>query len=297
MDSTKRPPTLSLRLDTPVLESLRDLASREGVSMNTLVVGLIVKAATGDGGSSFQAPGKADLAEKIALDALADDPSAIGAVIGCGRWLHLRGLPRTAALVWSRGVALIEADPDPVRGGSAAASDELVRIAREMHKSREHALAVSFVRQALQRNPRNRRASNLAGQWLVRRGQHESARGDLVAARASFDEAEELLRDVKQFDNHALLHAGWAALELADLDNDRTMGGLALKDISDAMKRWAFGTRDPDERGSWMTHIERLRSKGENHLADELVEFANANAEWGTISGSEQRGSTDDTEL
>jgi len=297
MEPTKRPPTFSVRFEPEVMAALRELARRQETSMNQVLTSLVLRASGDSEVAAVDPRRNVDLADGIVIDALRDQPSAIGAVVGCGRFLYGRGLTRTAALVWKRASELIEADPDPERGGAAKASDELTRIAREMRRARDYRLAIEFAKRAVEKNPLNRRAGNLAGQWLVGLGQRQLQRGDRDDARASFEEASNLLREVRQLDNFALLHFGLAQFEVAEMDGDRTKRTMALTDIGDAMKRWAFGTRDQDDRGSWLFHISRLRSKGENHLADELVEFANANAEWGTISASDERGPNGDNEL
>lgn len=297
MEPTKRPPTFSVRFEPEVMSALRDLARRQETSMNQVLTSLVLRASGDDEITAADPKRNVDLADGIVLDALRDHPSAIGAVIGCGRFLYGRGLTRTAALVWKRAAELIEADPDPERGGVAKASDELTRIAREMRRARDYRLAIEFAKRAVETNPLNRRAGNLAGQWLVGLGQRQLQRGDLEDARSSFDEASNLLREVRQLDNFALLHFGLAQFEVAQMDGDSTKRTMALADVGDAMKRWAFGTRDQEDRASWLFHISRLRSKGESHLADELVEFANSNAEWGTISASDERGPAGDYEL
>lgn len=266
---------VTVRMPDDAFDALRAMADAAGRSMNTVLVNLIQET-TASGAPLVDPSTRIDLTVGIACDAARRGPEAVGALIGSGRYLYGRGQQRTAALIWLTAARLIEGDPDPERGGSIRASDELARIARDMKKASEYELAIVIARQAVEVNPRNRRIASELGQWLFLWGRRESARGDTTSARANYEEAVALLREVRSFDSYARLFHGLAAFEVALADENQVARVQAVEDIRDAMQSWAYSKcGDPTERSSWIRQARWICSRGERQLADELVVVAN----------------------
>jgi hypothetical protein len=93
--------------------------------------------------------------------------------------------------------------------------------------------------------------------------------------------AAALLSRVTFIDDRARLYHGWSTLHLARAEGDQHAVTRSLAEIDEAMRRWAFASRDPKERLSWERQLERLRDLGYVSDADELVTFASQHARWG----------------
>lgn len=275
---------LSIRLPDAIADELERMAKASGQSMNSTVANLIATAADLP---PVAMSTRGDVNREIALDACRLDAKAIGALIGIGRWLYSRGEPLGAAVVWTAAARAVESNPDPELGGAENASDQLARSAVQLAKAKELDMAIQLGRQSIALNSNNRRAANRLGQWLVARGQRETARGMRDEARRDFEEALGLLRDLVDYDSHAELFAGLAGMELAIARADATARTRAADDIVKALRRWSFGARSPEDRTSWLRQVRRLVDYGERESAEKLVDFANANSEWGPIDPAE----------
>ncbi len=104
------------------------------------------------------------------------------------------------------------------------------------------------------------------------------------------EEAVEFLEPVAELDDYARMFLGWSRLQLGlagvPVDDELVTKGLA--DVIAALRRWcAYGTKT--ERSSWLRQVRRLyvlgpRFRGE---VEQLISFANSNANWPKMSLSE----------
>jgi len=272
---------LSVRISEPLALKLEELASRRGISMNTVIGDLIAGAAS----TPELAPsaGPRDISLQIARDACKFGPDSVGALKGIARHLSNQGLSALSAVLYVAAARVIADDPDPERGGMERASSELTTTARTIDTPHHRELAVSLLREARVLDPKNRVAENLLGQWLVQSAQRD---GDL----GKYKEAMDLLANLVEYDSHAELFYGLAALALADAENDKTARTSALEKIARALRRWAFGTKDNQERRKWINQLRRLQEQGAGHLVRDLVDFANSNAHWDSIAMEDVTG-------
>jgi tetratricopeptide (TPR) repeat protein len=131
-------------------------------------------------------------------------------------------------------------------------------------------LAEALWRQSLRRDYTNIRSMSSLGQLLHHQGRYE--------------EAIEFLEPVADVDDYARLFLGWSRLQrgLADGHDDLVEHGLA--DVTVALRRWcAYAPRG--DRASWLRQVRRLYLLGPKvrQEIDQLVEFANSNANWPRI--------------
>lgn len=271
---------LSLRLSDELGRELDELAKARGSSMNAVIGDLIAEAVGKPALAASASP--RDVPIGMARDACRFGPEAIGPMKGVAKQLCERDLLATAAVVYVAAARLIAADPDPERGGGERASAELTETAQVMVDSNHLELGILLAEEALrpELNPKNRRGRNLLGQWLVRSAQRD---GDI----GKYKRAADLLVDVMEYDDRARLFHGLAALAVADLEGDRTARSSALDHIDKAMRKWAFGNRNPAERRSWVGQLRRLGRFGADDLQRSLLEFANENSSWPQIREAE----------
>lgn len=266
---------LSVRLSESLAGKLEELASVRGVPMNTVIGDLIADAA--DSSDLAPSAGPRDVSVQIARDACQFGPESIGALKGIAKNLSDQGLIALSAVVYVAAARVIADDTHPERGGRERASAELTVTARALDSARNHELATALLRQATVLDSKNRVAENLLGQMLVRSAQRD---GDI----AKYREAMTRLVDLVEYDSHAELFYGLAALAVADADNDKTARVSSLEKIARSLRRWAFGTKDNQERRKWINQLRRLQELGAGHLMGDLVDFANSNAHWDSIS-------------
>lgn len=268
--------SLTIRLPDELSRHLEQLAQEAGTSMNKVVEELVA----GASGLPEFAPsaGVSDIQTPIARDACHFDGEAIGPLKGIARHLFNRGQIALAAVIWTSAARLVAANPDPERGGPIAASSELTHTAMTLEKANHRELAIWLLRQALrpELNRQNRTAKNLLGQWLVKSAQRD---GDVEKYR----EAAELLSGLVEFDSHAQLFHGLATLELALYDNDGTLRDQSVDEIARALRRWAFGNPNTNERQAWLRQLRALSEKGADGAVDDLIAFANTEAGWERI--------------
>jgi hypothetical protein len=266
---------LSVRLSESLAEKLEELAEERGLPMNTVISDLIAEA-SGNPGLAPSA-GPRDISVQIARDACRFGPESIGALKGIAKHLLNQDLTALSAVVYTAAARVIAADPDSGQGGQERASSELTATARVVESARHHELGIALLREATSLDSKNRVAENLLGQWLVRSAQRD---GDV----AKYEEAMMLLANLVDYDSHAELFYGLAALATADLENDKTARSSALEKIARALRRWAFGSKDNQERRKWIFQLRHLQDQGASHLVQDLVDFANSNAGWDPIS-------------
>jgi len=271
---------VSLRLSDELGRVLDELASTRGTSMNALIGDLIAEAAGRPALATSAAP--RDIPAGLAQDACRFGPEAIGAIKGVAKQLFERDMVATGSVVYAAAARLVASNPDPERGGPERASAELTETAQRAVDSNHLELGIRLVEEALQPglNPKNRRARNLLGQWLVRSAQRD---GDIGKYRRAAD----LLVDVIEYDDHARLFHGLAALAVAESEGDRTARSSGLDHIDKAMRRWAFSNRNPTDRNAWLRQLRRLSVYEVSDLQESLREFANENSGWGEILPAE----------
>src|SRR5262249_50660958 len=143
--------------------------------------------------------------------------------------------------------------------------------------------AVALWEEALRLDPNNLDAANRLGQPLHHLAQVEN---DNVAR---YREAERHLARVTFVDNHAKLFHGWSAPLPARADGDVDRADRALGEIEEALKGWAFGQPNGQERLSWLRQIRRLQSVAPPERVAGLVSFANRNARWQPIADEDVR--------
>jgi tetratricopeptide (TPR) repeat protein len=266
---------LSIRLSERLAEKLEGLSEARGLSMNTVISDLIAEAS----GSPELAPSTTpnDIAPDIARDACRLGPDSVGALKGIAKHLLNLNLPRLSAVVYTAAARVIADDPDVDRGGKERASSELTATARVVEAARNYEMAIALLREATALDSKNRVAENLLGQWLVRSAQRDD---DIE----KYKEAMSLLVKLIDYDSHAELFYGIAALAIADINNDKTSRTSALENIARSLRRWAFGSKDNQERRKWIHQVRHLQERKANHLVQDLVDFANSNAGWDPIS-------------
>jgi tetratricopeptide (TPR) repeat protein len=222
------------------------------------------------------APKSEDISTSIAQDAVLVGPEAIGPLKGIAKHCMNRSQVALASVLYAAAARLVlEAD------GPEAASQELARTAGVLESASHFELAVSLWREALVLDPNNLTAVNRLGQRL----HHQAQQADNDVDR--YREASALLARVTFMDNHAKLFHGWSCLQVARADGDVEGEARARGEVVEALKHWAFGQRDGNSRRSWLRQVRRLREMGLLDAAEELVEFANRNAEWGHLDPSE----------
>lgn len=266
---------LSVRLSEPLAQKLEAMSEERGLPMNTVISDLIAEAA----GVPELAPsaGPRDISAQIALDACRFGPSSVGALKGIAKHLSNQNLTALSAVVYTAAARVIANDPDPEQGGNERASSELTTTARLVKSTRNHELSIALLREATALDAKNRVAENLLGQWLVGSAQQDEN-------IEKYKEAMSLLVNLVEYDSHAELFYGLAALAIADDNSDKTARSSALENIARALRRWAFGSKDNQERRKWILQIRHLQEQKANHLVQDLVDFANSNAGWDPIS-------------
>jgi len=271
---------VSLRLSDELGRELDELAKARASSMNSVIGDLIAQAVGKPVLATSAAP--RDIPVAIAQDACRFGPEAIGAMKGVAKQLYERDLVAASAVVYAAAARLIASDPDPERGGLDRASAELTETAQKVVEANHLELGILLAQEAIQPglNPKNRRARNLLGQWLVRSAQRDS---DI----SKYRRAAELLAEVMEYDDRARLFHGLAALAVANSEADRTARSAALDHIDKAMRKWAFGNRNPTERRSWLNQLRRLGEYEASGLQESLIEFANENSSWQEIRAEE----------
>ena len=265
---------MSVRFPEPLHRELRSRSVREGVPMNELVARAVADLL--DRPDLAPAPATDDVSSQIAQDAVSMTESAIGPIKGIAKHSMNKGHVAMAGVLYAAAARLVRQQK-----GDEDASQELAHTADVIEGANHHELAVALWREAVQLDPNNLGAVNRLGQRL----HHLAQRGGDDVDR--YREAEHLLSRATFVDNHAKLFHGWSKLFVARADRDVEGQYQARNEILEALKHWAFGTRDGVARRGWIRQVKRLGDVGLNDEAAELVEFANRNAGWEPIEPSE----------
>jgi len=257
----------SVRLPPALYGGLRTRANETGTSMNSLISEAV--AALLERADLSRSTEPADIDSRIAADAVRESDQTIGALKGIGKHLLDRGQVALAAVVFGAAARVVAERED-----ESTASRELSFTAEQAQRHNYLELAASIFEESLRRDPNNLEAVNRLGQLMHHLAQR--ANDDIDRYRR----AEELLSRVTFVDNRAKLFHGWSQLYVARNDSDRYAEEVALRDINEAMRHWAFGQHDGHERQRWMRQLQRLvrlDAKYES-AANELIDFAAAQA-------------------
>ncbi|MGH8997580.1 MAG: toxin-antitoxin system HicB family antitoxin [Acidimicrobiales bacterium] len=261
------PEEYSGRFSVRVPRSLhRRLAARsdaEGCSLNQLVSTLLAEAIYGP----VHTPSDTDAYEEIAADAVAARADAIGALKGIGTFLRNRGDTNLACLVYAFAAERVATGP----GGAQEAAKEFGAAGALARRERRMRLAESLWRQSLRLDITNVRSNSSLGQLL-----HHQAR---------YEEAIEFLERAASVDSYARLFLGWSKLQLGISTEQEDLTSEGLADLTDALRQWAAYAPQA-ERSSWLRQLRRLHLVGPRFRPeiDQLVTFANSNANWSKIS-------------
>ncbi|MHB1488263.1 MAG: toxin-antitoxin system HicB family antitoxin [Acidimicrobiales bacterium] len=255
----------SARVPRYIHRRLANRAEAEGCSLNQLVATLLAE--------SVETPVRkqdTDAYEDIAADAVSDSSDAIGALKGIGTFLRNRGDINLACLVYAFAAERAAAGP----GGAQDAAKEFGTAGALARKERRLRLAESLWRQSLRRDNTNIRSRSSLGQLLHHQGR--------------YGEAVDFLEPVADVDDYARLFLGWSRLQLGLSDESKDSVDQGLADLTAALRRWcAYASRG--ERSSWLRQLRRLNLLGSRFReeVDQLVQFANSNANWMKISADE----------
>lgn len=255
----------STRVPRYIHRRLANRAEAEGCSLNQLVVTLLSQ--------SVDTPVRkeaTDTYEEITADAVSDRSESIGALKGIGTFLRNRGDINLACLVY----AFAAERTATGAGGAQEAAKEYGTAGALARRERRLRLAESLWRQSLRRDYTNIRSRSSLGQLLHHQGRYM--------------EAVEFLQPVADVDDYARLFLGWSRLQLGLSDDNQDLVGQGLADLTAALRRWcAYASRG--ERSSWLRQLRRLNLLGPRFQdeVNQLVQFANSNANWQKISKGE----------
>jgi antitoxin HicB len=256
----------SVRVPRSLHRRLVQRADVEGCSLNQLVSTVLAEAVDG----SAQKASDSDSHEDITADAIAAGADAIGALKGIGTFLRNRGDINLACLVYAFAAERVAAGP----GGAQESAKEFGTAGALARRERRMRLAESLWRQSLRRDFTNIRSRSSLGQLLHHQGRYE--------------EAIEFLDPVSDVDDYARLFLGWSRLQLGLSNNQDDMVEQGLSDLTRALRRWcAYAPRA--DRPSWLRQLRRLYVLGPRFRKEieQLISFANSNANWPQISTDE----------
>src|SRR6266496_2305113 len=256
----------SVRVPRSLHRRLATRADAEGCSLNQLVSTLLAEVI----GGPMRRPADADAYEDITADAVAGGADAIGALKGIATFLRNRGDINLACLVYAFGAERAATGP----GGAQESAKEFGTAGALARRERRMRLAESLWRQSLRRDYTNIRSRSSLGQLLHHQGRYE--------------DAVEFLEPVADVDEYARLFLGWSRLQLglSGGRNDMVEDGLA--NVVSALRRWSvYGNRST--RSAWLRQTRRLWSLGPQFRSEieQLISFANANANWPPVTPEE----------
>jgi predicted RNase H-like HicB family nuclease len=266
------PEDYSGRFSVRVPKSLhRRLAARsvaEACSLNQLVTTILAEAV--EGPVLHTTTTSTDAYEDITADAVGSGADSIGALKGIATFLRNRGDTSLACLVYSFAAERAAAGP----GGAQEAAKEFGTAGALARRERKLRLAEALWRQSLRRDYTNIRSRSSLGQLLHHQGRYE--------------EAVEHLDPVADVDDYARLFLGWSRLQLGLSDGNDDLVTSGLSDVTAALRRWcAYASRA--DRPAWLRQVRRLYLQGPQfrNEIEQLVSFANSNANWPTLRPEE----------
>jgi len=256
----------SVRVPRSLHRRLAARAEREGSSLNQLVTTLLAEAVT----ESASTPTGSDAHEDITADAVSGGPASIGALKGIGTFLRDRGDVNFACLVYAFAAERVATGS----GGAQDAAKEFGTAGALARRERRLRLAEALYRQSLRRDFTNLRSNSALGQLLHHQGRYE--------------EAITFLERAASVDSYARLFLGWSRLQVGLAAGQEDASSQGLTEVTDALRQWAaYAPRT--ERSSWLRQVRRLHVLGPRFReeAEQVVQFANSNANWPKISPHE----------
>lgn len=260
----------SVRVPRSLHRRLAMRAEAEGCSLNQLVSIALAEAVDPTTSPALpHAPGS-DAFEDIAADAVAGGTESIGALKGIGTFLRNRGDINLACLIYSVAADRVATGPD----GAQQAAREFGTAGALARRERRMRLAEVLWRQSLRRDVTNIRSRSSLGQLLHHQGRYA--------------EAIDLLEPVADVDDYARLFLGWSHLQLGMSGGDSNVTRQGLSDVASGLQRWSLNASRAD-RPSWLRQLRRLYLLGPEFRkeVDQLISFANSNANWPKISPEE----------
>jgi antitoxin HicB len=264
----------SVRVPRMLHRALVTLAERERVSLNQLVTSLLTSGVSHGLANSERIAGPAgrdvamsgDAHEDIAADAVRSDSQGVGALKGIATWLRNRGDINLAVVLY----ALAGERSASLTGDSQIAASDFGAAGALARRHRSVRLAEELWRQSLLRDPTNIRSRSNLGQLLQHQGR--------------FAEAIDHLEPAADVDNYAQLSLGWSLLYHGLDVEDEAETARGLSRLVTALRRWcAYANRS--QLPSWLRHLARLEAMGPQYAGevDQLLSFANSNANWGRV--------------
>lgn len=254
----------SVRVPRTLHRRLAERAAQEACSLNQLVASVLGEGLSPAAGRADHPP--VDAHEDLAAVAVRSTPQAIGPLKGIATHLRDRGAVNLACLVYAQAATRVhEAE------GAQAASRDLGMAAALARRASRWTLAEALFHESVRLDPTNLRSRSGLGQLLHHQQRH--------------DEAIDHLEPAAEVDNHARLFLGWSRL-LAGLEQrDERQVTTGVEALVAALRNWAYGNTSNSDRVSWERQLRRLRALGSRFAseAQQLVEFADAHAGWGTI--------------
>lgn len=253
----------SVRVPRSLHRRLVHRADTEGCSLNQLITALLAETVDG----SVRKSSDNDAHEDITADAIAGGADAIGALKGIATFLRNRGDTNLACLLYGFAAERVAAGP----GGAQESAKEFGTAGALARRERRLRLAESLWRQSLRRDFTNLRSRSSLGQLLHHQGRYE--------------EAIEFLEPVADVDDYARLFLGWSRLQLGLSTEMHDLIDQGLADLIAALRRWcAYAPRT--DRSAWLRQVRRLYLLGPRFRKeiDQLIGFANSNANWPAIS-------------
>lgn len=260
----------SVRVPRSLHRRLAMRAEAEGCSLNQLVSTTLAEAVDPTTSPALpHAPGS-DAFEDIAADAVAGGTESIGALKGIGTFLRNRGDINLACLIYSIAADRVATGPD----GAQQAAREFGTAGALARRERRMRLAEVLWRQSLRRDVTNIRSRSSLGQLLHHQGRYA--------------EAIDLLEPVADVDDYARLFLGWSRLQLGMSGGGSNVARQGLGDVASGLQRWSLNASRAD-RPSWLRQLRRLYLLGPEFRkeVDQLISFANSNANWPKISAEE----------
>lgn len=253
----------SVRVPRSLHRRLAERAASEDCSLNQLVATLLAEAIHGPAAK----PATTDAFEEVAADAVVPGAAGIGALKGIGTFLRNRGDINLACVLYAFAAERVAAGP----GGAQEAAREFGTAGALARRERRMRLAEALWRRSLLCDITNIRSNSSLGQMLHHQGRYE--------------EAVEFLERAASVDSYAQLFLGWSKLQLGLSTRQDDLVSEGLGDVTDALRKWA-AYASQTERPAWLRQVRRLFLVGPQFHAEveQLMHFANSNANWSKIS-------------
>lgn len=253
---------------------LAERAVAEGVSLNQFVTS-ILGSAVEDRPSRVTTADPREVRDDIAADAIERTSQSIGALKGIATHLRNVGDTNLACLVYAFAAERVARD-----AGAQEAARELGTAAALAHRNNKSALAEALWRESTRLDITNVRSASRLGQLLHHQGRYQ--------------EAADLLELAAADDNYAANFLGWSQIQLGRQSHDSELEATGIENVAAALRRWAYQANS-SVRSGWERQVRKLASLGTRsaQAVEQLVSYANANANWGPVSIEDVSGPPD----